>query len=69
VGHLSITDSDREAMLATIGVSSVDELFEQIPPGVRFDRELDVPPELSEVELVARMTDLASRNAHSGVEL
>jgi glycine dehydrogenase subunit 1 len=69
VGYLSITDADREAMLAAIGVSSVDDLFEQIPAGVRFGRELDVPPELSEVELVAHMTELASRNAHSGVEL
>jgi glycine dehydrogenase subunit 1 len=56
-------------MLAAIGVSSVDELFEQIPAGVRLGRELDVPPELTEVELVARMTELASRNAHAGAEL
>ena len=28
-------------MLAAIGVSSVDELFEQIPEGVRLGRELD----------------------------
>jgi glycine dehydrogenase subunit 1 len=69
VGYLSITDADREAMLAAIGVSSVDELFEQIPAGVRFGRELDVPPELTELELVAHMTELANRNAHSGVEL
>jgi glycine dehydrogenase subunit 1 len=69
VGYLSITDADREAMLAAIGVSSVDELFEQIPAGVRLGRELDVPPELSELELVAHMSELAGRNAHSGVEL
>src|SRR5206468_502401 len=69
MGYLSITDADREAMLAAIGVSSVDELFEQIPEGVRLGRELDVPPELTEVELVAHLTELASRNAHSGVEL
>ena len=52
-GYLSLTDADRAEMLAAIGVSSVDELFEQIPPGVRFDRELDVPPALGEAELVA----------------
>jgi glycine dehydrogenase subunit 1 len=69
MAYLSITDADREAMLAAIGVSSVDELFEQIPAGVRLGRELDVPPELSEVELVAYFGELASRNAHSGVEL
>ena len=32
---LSLTDADREAMLATIGVASVDELFRDIPAGVR----------------------------------
>ena len=31
-GYLSLTDADREEMLAAIGVSSVDELFEQVPP-------------------------------------
>jgi glycine dehydrogenase subunit 1 len=69
MAYLSITDADREAMLAAIGVESVDELFEQIPSGVRLGRELDVPPALSELELVAHMSDLAARNAHSGVEL
>jgi glycine dehydrogenase subunit 1 len=68
-GYLSLTDADRAEMLAAIGVSSVDELFEQIPPGLRFDRELDVPPALSELELVAHMSELAARNVHSGVEL
>ena len=41
VSYLSLTDADREEMLAAIGVSSVEELFEQIPPGVRLGRELD----------------------------
>jgi glycine dehydrogenase subunit 1 len=69
VSYLSLTDDDRAEMLAAIGVSSIDELFEQIPPGVRFGRELDVPPALTEVELVAHLSELAARNAHSGVEL
>ena len=46
-GYLSLTDADREAMLEAIGVASVDELFAQIPAGVRFERALDVPPALS----------------------
>ena len=55
MGYLSLTDADRAEMLAAIGVSSIDELFEQIPPGVRFDRELDVPPALPEPELVRHL--------------
>ena len=69
MSYLSLTDDDRADMLAAIGVSSIDDLFEQIPPGVRFDRELDVPPALTELELVTAISDLAAKNAHSGVEL
>jgi len=69
MGYLSLTDDDRAEMLAAIGVPSIDELFEQIPAGVRFDRELDVPPALPEQELVRHLTELAERNAHGGVEL
>jgi glycine dehydrogenase subunit 1 len=69
VGYLSLTDRDREEMLAAIGVSSVDELFEQIPAGVRFDRILGVEPELTEQEITALFEQLAARNAHTGVEL
>ncbi|MGH3034607.1 MAG: glycine dehydrogenase, partial [Gaiellaceae bacterium] len=66
---LSLTDADRETMLAAIGVSSVEELFRDIPEGVRFRGELDLEPPLSEPELVAHMEALAARNAHTGAEL
>ena len=68
-GYLSLTDRDREEMLAAIGVDSVDELFAQVPEGVRFERELCVPPALPEAALVRHLEELASRNAHTGVEL
>jgi glycine dehydrogenase subunit 1 len=55
-------------MLAAIGVSSVEELFRDIPDRMRFDGELDLPPALSEPELVAHLEDLAARNVHSGDE-
>jgi glycine dehydrogenase subunit 1 len=67
--YLSLTDADREQMLGTIGVSSVDELFEQVPPGVRLGRELELDPPLSELELVAHMEELAQRNVDVGKEL
>jgi glycine dehydrogenase subunit 1 len=66
---LSLTDEDREAMLGAIGVSSIDELFEQVPEGVRLRRDLDLEPALSEPELVAHMEELASRNVSSGDEI
>jgi glycine dehydrogenase subunit 1 len=69
VSYLSLTDADRDEMLAAIGVASVDELFEQIPPGVRLGRDLDVPPALGEVELARHIEELAARNVHTGAEL
>jgi glycine dehydrogenase subunit 1 len=49
-------------MLGTLGRSSLDELFEQIPPGVRLGRKLDLPPGTTEMELVREMKGLARRN-------
>jgi glycine dehydrogenase subunit 1 len=69
VSYLSLTDADRDEMLAAIGVSSVEELFAQVPPGVRLDRRLDVPPALGEAELVRHVEELAARNVHTGAEL
>ncbi len=66
---LSLTDEDRDEMLAAIGVASVEELFAEIPEGVRFRGDLDLEPALSEPEIVAHLTELAERNAHTGREL
>ncbi len=68
-GYLGLTDADREAMLAAIGVASVDELFAQIPEDVRFERELDVPPALTEAEIVRHMEELAARNVDTSRQL
>ena len=69
MGYLSLTDDDRRAMLETIGVSSVEDLFAEIPPGVRFDRELALEPPLSEQELVAHLSELAAKNVPVSQEL
>ncbi|HEY6067244.1 MAG TPA: aminomethyl-transferring glycine dehydrogenase subunit GcvPA [Gaiellaceae bacterium] len=69
MGYLSLTDADREVMLAAIGVSSVEELFRDIPPGVRFDRALALEPPLGEQELTRHLEELAARNIDTGREL
>ena len=66
---LALTDDDREEMLQTIGVSSIEELFRDIPAGVRLGRELDLEPALSEQELSAHLAELAARNTDSTREL
>jgi glycine dehydrogenase subunit 1 len=69
VGYLALTESDREEMLETIGVSSIEGLFADIPEALRYHAELDVPPALSEQELVAHLAELAAKNVHTGAEL
>jgi glycine dehydrogenase subunit 1 len=62
VSFTSLTAEDREAMLAAIGVETIDDLFRDIPPGVRFDRTLDVPQALTEAELTRHLEELAAKN-------
>jgi glycine cleavage system P protein (glycine dehydrogenase) subunit 1 len=60
--YTSATDDDRRAMLAAIGAGSIDDLFADVPAGVRLDRPLDLPPGKPEQEVYARLRDLAARN-------
>jgi glycine dehydrogenase subunit 1 len=69
VSQLSTTDADREEMLAAIGVASVEQLFRDIPAGVRFEGELDLEPALSEPELVRHLEELAAKNVDTTKEL
>jgi glycine dehydrogenase subunit 1 len=59
------TDDDVREMLDAIELGSLDDLFSQIPSSVRLDRPLDLPEGVSEMELLADMRRLASRNRHA----
>jgi glycine dehydrogenase subunit 1 len=69
VTFTALTDADRDAMLAAVGVGSIEELFRDIPDDVRLDRELDIEPALTEAELMAHLGELAARNADAGREI
>ena len=60
--YLPMTERDREAMLQEIGVSSVEELFADIPAEVRFKGRLAVSEAMSEPELLRHMRKLAGKN-------
>lgn len=60
--YIPATDAERTEMLAAIGVPSVDALFADIPEALRLDRPLDLPPALSDPELVAQLRRLAEKN-------
>ena len=69
MSYLALTDADRDAMLEEIGVSSIEELFADLPPGVRLDRELQLPPALTEQELTAYFEELAAANERAAPEV
>ncbi len=59
--YIANTDDDRRAMLKVIGAATADDLFADIPSGLRIEG-LDLPPALSEQELVREMAVLAAQN-------
>jgi glycine dehydrogenase subunit 1 len=67
--YTSATDADREAMLKAIGAASIDELFADIPEGVRLDRAIELPPGKPEQEVYAYLRDLARRNVSTDDEI
>jgi glycine cleavage system P protein (glycine dehydrogenase) subunit 1 len=60
--YTSVTDADRAAMLAAIGLGSVEELFAEIPEGVRLRRPLELGEGMGEAEVYAHLRALAARN-------
>ena len=69
MSYLSLTDADRESMLEAIGVETIEELFADLPAGVRLDRPLELPPALTEQELTAYFEQLAAENERAGPEV
>ncbi|MCX6394438.1 MAG: aminomethyl-transferring glycine dehydrogenase subunit GcvPA [Solirubrobacterales bacterium] len=67
--YTAATQQDIEEMLAAIGVSSIDDLFAEIPEGVRFDRALDLPAGKPEQEVFAELNALAAKNTSADDEV
>ncbi|MES9682351.1 aminomethyl-transferring glycine dehydrogenase [Bacillus sp. AFS001701] len=62
--YLPTTEQDRQEMLKVVGVSSVDELFSDIPEKVRFNGLLNIKKAKSESDLLKELTELANKNAN-----
>ena len=67
--YTAVTAQDLGDMLATIGVDSIDDLFDQIPDGVRLRRELDLPAGMPEQDVYGHLLDLARRNTSAEDEI
>src|SRR5512134_3560021 len=59
--YIPISPRERDAMLETIGVKSLDDLFDAIPEKHRFPK-LNLPPALTEMEAMAELSDIANAN-------
>ncbi|TPG39728.1 aminomethyl-transferring glycine dehydrogenase subunit GcvPA [Sphingomonas koreensis] len=65
--YLPLTDTDRTAMLATIGASSIDDLFADVPEAARLDGPIhDLPPHASELAVERHLSALARKNTVAG---
>ena len=66
--YIPISPKERDSMLETIGVKSLDELFEDVPETHRFP-SLNLPDALTEMEAMAELSSLANSNEHVRGEL
>jgi glycine dehydrogenase subunit 1 len=67
--YTSATDDDRREMLAEIGVSSIEDLFADIPARLRLDEPLALGPGLSEQEVFEELRALAAKNVSTQDEV
>ena len=64
--YLPHTDDDRRAMLATIGASSIDDLFHEVPAAARRSAPFALPDHAGEIEVEAALAAMAAKNTTAG---
>jgi glycine dehydrogenase subunit 1 len=62
--YLPKSAAERAEMLSTIGASSIDDLFATIPAEYRFDRDLNVPRQMAESEIIDHFKAAAAETAN-----
>src|ERR1700760_4179086 len=62
--YLPKSDAERESMLREIGASSIDDLFASIPAEYRLARDLEIPRQMGESEIVDFFKNAAAQNAN-----
>src|SRR2546421_2268792 len=64
--YLPLTDADRRAMLAKVGVADIDALFADIPKDKRLPDPIDLPKAQGEMQVERTLGELADRNTSAG---
>lgn len=62
MAYIANTPDDVRVMLGAIGLDSLDQLFDMIPPEFRLDRPLAIPEALGELKLTSHVGALLARN-------
>jgi glycine dehydrogenase subunit 1 len=60
--YIPHTEADVAAMMARIGISDIEALFDEVPAALRIDGLRDVPDALTEAEITRLMNDFARRD-------
>ena len=60
--YIPHTDDEVESMLAFLGLSSIDELFDVVPEALRLQRGLELSAGVGEPDVLAAMEGYADRN-------
>ncbi|WP_406241611.1 aminomethyl-transferring glycine dehydrogenase subunit GcvPA [Tissierella carlieri] len=60
--YIPTTHEDEQEMLKSIGLNSLDDLFNDIPKDLQLNRELNLPNAKSELEVRSYLTELANKN-------
>lgn len=56
------TEDDLRAMLQKVGVTSMDDLYAEVPAGIRFQGDYQLPSEMSELEVRQLFEKLGTQN-------
>ncbi len=60
--YIPNTNADIQKMLGRIDVSSIEDLYVDIPREIRLERDLNLPRPMCELELLSHMEELANKN-------
>ena len=60
--YISHTHEDEQEMLKSIGLNSLDQLFDDIPKDMQLGRDLNLPTAMSELEVKRYLSEMAKKN-------
>jgi len=61
--YIPLTEAERQAMMETIGIAEIDELFADVPADHRYP-QLDLPDPMTEMEIMRELDMMAAENAN-----